>query len=73
MLCLLKHPWRLSAFFSRHTGNCGGTCPFDFDEMIYGKNIKVTLLKQLRNEIKFNGLDALKAQLALDKDQALLV
>jgi riboflavin kinase/FMN adenylyltransferase len=46
---------------------------FDFDEMIYGKNIKVTLLKQLRNEIKFNGLDALKAQLALDKEQALLV
>jgi riboflavin kinase/FMN adenylyltransferase len=46
---------------------------FDFDEMIYGKNIKVTLLKQLRNEIKFNGLDALKAQLALDKEKALLV
>lgn len=46
---------------------------FDFDEMIYGKSIKVTLLKQLRNEIKFNGLDALKAQLALDKEQAMLL
>ena len=46
---------------------------FDFDEMIYGTTIQVTLLKRLRQEIKFDGLDALKAQLALDKEQAATV
>jgi riboflavin kinase/FMN adenylyltransferase len=46
---------------------------FDFDEMIYGKTLQVTLLKQLRTEVKFDGLEALKAQLALDKEQALMV
>ena len=46
---------------------------FDFDEMIYGKTVQVTLLKQLRTEVKFDGLEALKAQLALDKEQALMV
>lgn len=40
---------------------------FDFDETIYGKHVKVSLKKRLRSEVKFNGLDALKAQLAKDK------
>ena len=40
---------------------------FDFDETIYGKLVTVTLVKRLRDEVKFNGLDALKAQLAQDK------
>lgn len=44
---------------------------FDFDEDIYGKLITVTLKKHLRNEIKFNGLDALKEQLAKDKLDAM--
>lgn len=39
---------------------------FDFDEVIYAEIIKVTLKKRLRAEIKFDGLDALKNQLALD-------
>ena len=43
---------------------------FDFDEDIYGAMITVTLKKHLRSEIKFNGLDALKDQLAIDKVQA---
>ncbi len=44
---------------------------FDFDEMIYGKTIKVSLKQRLRSEVKFNGLDALKVQLAKDKMDAI--
>ncbi len=43
---------------------------FDFNEEIYGRNLTVYLHKRLRGEVKFNGLDALKAQLAIDKAQA---
>jgi riboflavin kinase/FMN adenylyltransferase len=45
---------------------------FDFDEDIYGKTIRVYLKKYLRSEQKFSGLDALKEQLAKDKEQAIL-
>lgn len=41
-----------------------------FNRDIYRKNIKVIFRKRLRNEIKFNGLDALKAQIARDIDEA---
>ncbi len=44
---------------------------FDFDEDIYGASIKVSLHERLRNEIKFESLDALKKQLAEDKRQAI--
>jgi riboflavin kinase/FMN adenylyltransferase len=44
---------------------------FDFNEDIYGQTITVTLKKYLRSEQKFNGLDALKAQLAQDKQDTL--
>ena len=44
---------------------------FDFDEMIYDEDLTITLQKQLRYEVKFNGLDELKAQLARDKENAL--
>ena len=44
---------------------------FDFDETIYGKIVKVFLKKRLRSEIKFNGLDALKEQLAKDKQDTI--
>ncbi len=43
---------------------------FDFDEMIYGSSLKVILVKHLRSEVKFNGLDELKIQLAKDKENA---
>ena len=43
---------------------------FDFDEMIYGSDLTITLHKQLRQEVKFNGLEELKAQLAKDKQNA---
>lgn len=44
---------------------------FDFNDDIYGQTITVSLLKRLRNEQKFDSLDALKNQLALDKQAAL--
>ena len=44
---------------------------FNFDEDIYGKELRITLKKHLRSEIKFNGLDELKAQLAQDKEEAM--
>jgi len=43
---------------------------FDFDQDIYGKAMEVSVLHFLRGEEKFNGLDALKNQLALDKELA---
>ena len=46
---------------------------FDFDEDIYGRELRVFVKKYLRGEEKFNGLDALKAQLAKDKENALEV
>ncbi|SRR5579871_48380 len=44
---------------------------FDFDENIYGKTLRVFVKKFLRSEIKFNGVDALKEQLAKDKEAAM--
>ncbi len=44
---------------------------FDFDEEIYGQALTITLVGLLRKEVKFNGVDALKNQLALDKEAAL--
>lgn len=43
---------------------------FDFDQDIYGKAMEVSVMHFLRGEEKFNGLDALKNQLALDKELA---
>jgi riboflavin kinase/FMN adenylyltransferase len=43
---------------------------FDFDQDIYGKKLKVFVLSHLRAEQKFAGLEALKTQLALDKQDA---
>jgi riboflavin kinase/FMN adenylyltransferase len=43
---------------------------FNFDRMIYGRTLKVFVKKFLRPEKKFESLDALKEQLALDKVQA---
>ena len=46
---------------------------FDFDEMIYGKKVTVMLLKKLREEVKFSGLEALKEQLGKDREDALRI
>jgi riboflavin kinase / FMN adenylyltransferase len=44
---------------------------FDFDEEIYDEKIQVTVLKYLREEKKFNNLEELKEQLAVDKEDSL--
>jgi riboflavin kinase/FMN adenylyltransferase len=38
----------------------------DFDQDIYGRHVDVNFLHKLRNEAKFDSLDALKAQIAND-------
>jgi riboflavin kinase/FMN adenylyltransferase len=43
---------------------------FDFDGDIYGEHLRVALVERLRVEKKFDGLDALKAQIARDCDAA---
>jgi riboflavin kinase / FMN adenylyltransferase len=43
---------------------------FNFDEDIYDETIKVAAIRYLRSEKKFNGLNELKEQLALDKIEA---
>jgi riboflavin kinase/FMN adenylyltransferase len=40
---------------------------FNFDRDIYGCKIRVNFIEFIRNEIKFNGLEELKSQLAKDK------
>jgi riboflavin kinase / FMN adenylyltransferase len=43
---------------------------FDFDADLYGKHLAVELVAYLRPEAKFDGLEALKAQIAIDSDNA---
>jgi len=43
---------------------------FDFDQEIYGDDIEVTFRRHLRPEQKFPTLEALKAQITLDAEQA---
>ncbi len=43
---------------------------FDFNDDIYGKKITVTFVEWLRNDEKFDGLEALKKQLVIDKISA---
>ena len=41
----------------------------DFDENLYGMSIEVIFRHQIREEIKFDGLDALKNQMGKDIDK----
>ena len=43
---------------------------FEFSQQIYGKHLRVEFLHKLRDEKKFNGLDELTRQIALDVDNA---
>ena len=43
---------------------------FDFDQTIYSEVLSIAVHKRLRSEVKFSGLEALKAQLAADKQDA---
>ncbi len=45
----------------------------DFDGDLYGRSIDLEFVYRLRDEIKFSGLDALKAQITRDRDRAALL
>ncbi len=44
---------------------------FDFDEDIYGRVLEISFLKRLRDELKFDSVEALKQQLHNDKEETL--
>ena len=43
---------------------------FDFDRDIYGEHIQVSFLHKLREELRFDSLDALKVKIQQDVDDA---
>ncbi len=43
---------------------------FDFNQDIYGQHLRVEFVRRLREERRFPGVDALKAQIAKDVEQA---
>ena len=45
---------------------------FDFDEEIYGRDITVSFVRKIRDEIPFPSLEALSARLALDRASIIL-
>lgn len=46
---------------------------FNFDEDIYDKKVMLNFVARIRDEKKFNGLDALKEQISLDKAEAIRI
>ncbi len=42
----------------------------DFNQSIYGRRLEITFIDKIRGEVKFDGLEALKAQLTRDKQAA---
>jgi len=46
---------------------------FDFNKVIYGREITISFVKRLRDEKKFKNIEALKTQLALDKIKTLSI
>jgi riboflavin kinase/FMN adenylyltransferase len=44
---------------------------FDFERDIYNLDVTIYLKSYIRTEIKFDGLESLKKQLAQDKQQAI--
>ena len=45
---------------------------FDFSGDLYGSTLRVEFVKRLRDEIRFDGLESLKRQIALDAEAARL-
>jgi len=43
---------------------------FDCDQELYGRHLKVCFLEKLRDEKKYDGLDALKQAIAQDASRA---
>lgn len=66
----------VSNFGRRPTVETGDSPPlletylFDFEGDLYGREMEVAFVAFLRDEKKFDGLDALKAQIAEDSDRA---
>jgi len=52
------------------TGDLLEVFVFDFDEDLYGKRLRVSLIDFIRPEVKFDGLDELKAEMILDAEKA---
>jgi riboflavin kinase/FMN adenylyltransferase len=46
---------------------------FDFDESIYDENIQISFIQRIREEKKFEGIDALKSQLMVDRAEAMKI
>ncbi|EMR02518.1 bifunctional riboflavin kinase/FAD synthetase [Cesiribacter andamanensis] len=46
---------------------------FGLEEDLYGQQLRLDLVQQIREELKFDSLDELRQQLALDKEQALFI
>lgn len=46
---------------------------FDFNGNLYNKELCIFLIRQIRTELKFSSLDALKDQLHLDKEAAMAI
>ena len=44
---------------------------FDFDNDIYNKKVRIEFVEKIRNDLKLDGLDALKAQIAMDNKDVL--
>ena len=40
---------------------------FDFEEEIYGKDVKLVFHKRIRDEVRFTSLDHLREQLSVDR------
>ena len=46
---------------------------FDFEEDIYGQHLKISFVKRIRDEQKFDSIEALKNQLQIDKETCLQI
>ncbi|MDX1364166.1 MAG: bifunctional riboflavin kinase/FAD synthetase [Arenibacter latericius] len=44
---------------------------FDFNQDLYGKKLQIDIIDRIRDEIKFDSLEALKAQLGKDRETSL--
>ena len=41
---------------------------FDFEQDIYGENVRIEFIKFIRNEIKFQNIDELIKQIKIDRE-----
>jgi riboflavin kinase/FMN adenylyltransferase len=76
-LTLVEGEWRRSITNIGHKPTFGGdpevtveTHLIDFDRELYGEKIRVRFLHRLRGEQKFESVEALRAQIDLDRKRA---